>query len=126
MITLEFRALQAQHTFSIGPAEAFLVAGNFVRRLPEGEVVAEYVRHRWRIGTQHFSRYDCHEPTLLHFEDANGAPTERFGPFDHLFVADGTMYADNELFAKFAEETLLWHSFRLETYGPRLVIGAAR
>lgn len=122
MISLKFQTMQEALAAKVGPAPAFRVAGNFMRQLPEERVVAEYVRHQWRLQDRYFSRYDCFEPCLIHFTDVEGAATQRFGPFHELFVADGTMYAGGKLFAKFTEETVLWHSFELETFWQNLVI----
>ena len=40
-------------------------------------------------------------------------------------VADGTMYADEALFAKFVDESVHWHSYKLETYWPSLILRPA-
>lgn len=48
----------------------------------------------------------------------------RCGPFDVMQVADGTLYAGDKLFAKFIDETVLWHSFEFESYWPNLIIAA--
>lgn len=125
MIRLLFGGVAKIHDVALGPAEAFRIAGNFIRQLPSGEIVAHYRNHQWQIGKNHFSRYDCTQPTVIHFEAADGTPSSTFGPFHKLFVADGTLYADEDLFAKFMEETLNWHSYRLETYWPTLVISSA-
>jgi hypothetical protein len=124
MIQLLFGGVSKIHDVSLGPAQGFRVAGNFIRELPSGDVVASYHNHQWQVGSSHFSRYDCTQPTLIHLEAADGTRTAVFGPFNKLFVADGTLYADEDLFAKFIDETLNWHSYRLETYWPTLVIAA--
>jgi hypothetical protein len=124
VIKLHFDALQAQHSISVGPAEGFRVAGNFLRQLPGNEVLGRYSRHQWHVQDGHFSRYDCRQPCLVYFTDREGTRSETFGPFETLHVADGTMYTRDRLFAKFVDETLLWHSFDLETYWPNLIIGS--
>jgi len=121
-ITLHFSGIHRGLDITLGPHSVVMVSGNFMTAERADTVIANYVRHQWRVGQDHFSSYRCHDPTMIHFEDQAGLSTERFGPFEELFVADGTMYADNELFAKFIDETVLWHSFRLETWWPRLVI----
>jgi hypothetical protein len=122
MIKLRFEALQEHQCISLGPAEGFRVAGNFLRQLPANEVLGQYVRHQWHVREGHFSRYDCCEPCRVYFADFEGTRSELFGPFEQLHVADGTMYAADRLFAKFIDESLLWHSFELETYWPSLII----
>lgn len=122
MIRLQFEALQKAHSLVLGPAEGFRVAGNFLRRLSDSAVLAEYSRHQWHAGSGHFSRYDCLDRCHVYFEDYEGARSRVFGPFGALHVADGTMYTDEALFAKFIDETLLWHSFELENYWPNLIL----
>jgi hypothetical protein len=122
MIRLKFQAVQDVYSVIIGPAAGFRVAGNFMRRMPDHTVVAQYSRHQWRVRDRGFSRYDCLDPCLIYFADAEGTPSETFGPFDKMHVADGTMYSDDKLFAKFIDESLNWHSLELETYWPNLVL----
>jgi hypothetical protein len=124
MIKLHFDALQAQQSISVGPAEGFRVAGNFLRQLPGNEVLGQYSRHQWHVRDGHFSRYDCRQRCVVYFTDREGTRSETFGPFEMLHVADGTMYTDDRLFAKFVDETLLWHSFDLDTYWPSLIISS--
>jgi hypothetical protein len=114
--------MQEARSAIVGPAEGFRVAGNFLRELPSNTVLGEYSRHQWHVLDGHFSRYDCHETCHVYFADAEGVHSRSFGPFDSLHVADGTMYARDKLFAKFIDETLLWHSFELESYWPSLII----
>jgi hypothetical protein len=125
VIRLKFEAMQDPHSITVGPAQGFRVAGNFMRQLPEEQVIGEYVRHQWCVQDRYFSRYDALDPCRVYFSDVEGTPTRIFGPFDDLFVADGTMYFGGQLFAKFNDETLAWHSFMLETYWPNLVITGA-
>jgi hypothetical protein len=124
LITLHFDGFQQHHGTTVGPAEGFRVAGNFLRQLPGEHVVGQYARRQWHVNGRHFSRYDCRDSCRVYFLDAGGARSETFGPFEMLFVADGTMYAGDQLFAKFIDETLLWHSFELENYWPSLIISS--
>jgi hypothetical protein len=124
VIELHFEAMQKQQCITVGPAEAFRVSGNFLRKHPSSEVIGYYARRQWHVRDGHFSRYDCRVPCRVYFLDPDGAESEKFGPFDHLFVADGTMYAGDQLFAKFIDENLLWHSFELENYWPSLIISS--
>ena len=122
MIRLKFSGFQDAHALTIGSEPGFRVAGNFLRALPGNSVVGEYMRHQWCVKGQHFSRYDVLDPCIVYFTDVDGAATRTFGPFQSLHTADGTMYADDQLFAKFIDETLLWHSFTLETWWPSLIL----
>ena len=124
MIHLKFEAMQEARSVVVGPAEAFRVAGNFLRKLPSNTVLGEYSRHQWHVNEGHFSRYDCSEKCYVYFTDAEGERSKTFGPFEELHVADGTMYTREKLFAKFIDESVLWHSFELESYWPSLIISS--
>jgi hypothetical protein len=123
MIRLKFSGFQDAHSITLGPEPGFRVSGNFLRAMPAGAVLGAYQKHQWCVKGRYFSRYDCLDPCILYFADLEGTTTPTFGPFDALHVADGTMYTD-ELFAKFVDESLLWHSFKLETWWPNLIIAS--
>jgi hypothetical protein len=122
MVRLKFEGMSSGQSIVVGPSEAFRVAGNYLRRLPANEVIAEYSRHQWHVQGGHYSRYDAVDRCYIYFADFEGVRTGPFGPFDTMHVADGTMYTADSLFAKFVDETLLWHSFELENYWPNLII----
>jgi len=122
MIRLKFSGFQDTHDVTVGPEPGFRAAGNFLRTVPGNLVLGEYRKHQWCVQERHFSRYDCLDPCLIYFTDVEGMPTQTFGPFEKVHVADGTMYTDDQLFAKFIDESLLWHSFRLETWWPNLIL----
>jgi hypothetical protein len=121
MIRLKFETFQEAHATTLS-ADAFRVSGNFLRQMPGSEVAGEYRRHQWHVGGGHYSQYKCLDSCWIYFADIEGTASVVFGPFSALRVGDGTMYANEVLFAKFIDETLLWHSFRLETYWPALII----
>jgi hypothetical protein len=122
MIRLIFE--DESHSVVVGPAPWFRIAGNFIRQGPHGSIAGTFRLHHWEVGGHHFSRYDCKEPALIYFEDFQGTPSEEFGPFPFLFAQDGAMHAGSGLFAKFIEDTQLWHSFPTETFWPVVVIKA--
>jgi hypothetical protein len=45
---------------------------------------------------------------------------------DGVYSVDGTFVADGDVFAKFVDETLLWHCYPTETHWPVLVVKAPR
>jgi len=87
--------------------------------------VAKYKNHFWEIQGQHFTRYDCLDMVSIHFEDVAGDPSESFGPFAYFWVTDGAIYAERDLFAKFMEESQLWHCYPADTYWPVMVVTQA-
>jgi hypothetical protein len=126
MIRLKFQAAQDAHSLILAPSPGFRVSGNFLRRMPDNAVVGQYIRHQWHVQERRFSRYDCLDPCRIYFADVEGTPSETFGPFEKLHIADGTMYSDDKLFAKFVDESLNWHSFELETFWPNLILTGTR
>lgn len=125
MVHLHFDGRSPSYSLVLGPAPWFRISGNFIRQGPDGTVVATYRHHQWELQGRHFTRWDCKQPSVIHFEDAAGGPTERFGPFQTLYAADGVLYADDELFAKFIEESQLWHCYATENFWPALVFESA-
>ena len=123
MVRLQFKGLTGG--VSVGPAPWFRISGNFVRQGPVGVIVGTFRDHHWQIGSQHFIRYDCSDHVLIHFEDAAGGQTEDYGPFAAFHAADGVMYAEDKLFAKFIEESQLWHCYPTENFWPVMVIKSA-
>ena len=123
MIQLRFTGMAG--SASLGPAPWFRIAGNFVRQGPSGLIVGTFREHHWELQSRHFVRYDCSDTVLIHFEDVAGGPTDDYGPFGEFHAADGVMYAANKLFAKFIEETQLWHCYPTENFWPVMVIKSA-
>jgi len=78
----------------IGPSPLFKVGGNFVRSA-SGEECARYKNHCWIIEGTAYTRYDCRQPVMVHFEDTQGGKSDQYGPFAALWLADGSMYCDN-------------------------------
>jgi hypothetical protein len=126
MIRLRFYNGSPTEAVMLGPAPWFRIAGNFIREGPHGAIVGSFLRHHWEVQAKHFLRYDCEGESLVHFEDHGGGASQDFGPFSCFSSADGALYGNNELFAKFVEESQLWHCYPTENYWPIIVIQAAK
>jgi hypothetical protein len=122
MISLNFSGGQTGESAVIGPAPWFRISGNYVRMGPHGTISGTFHMHHWEVNGHHYPRYDCNDSVIIYFEDAAGGPTPHFGPFSSLYAQDGVLHANKKLFAKFIEETVLWHCFVTETYWPVLII----
>ncbi|WP_434130514.1 hypothetical protein [Methylocaldum sp. GT1BB] len=122
MIRLTFDSGAGGRPEQIGPAPWFRVGGNAIRQGPQGSIVAAYRNHFWETQGRHFTRYDCKEPVRISFENATGEPSEWFGPFAYVSCVDGVVYAEEQLFAKFQEETVIWHCYSTDTYWPVLML----
>jgi hypothetical protein len=125
MISLIFESEQLAKTTKLAPAPFFRITGNFISQGPDEAVVAQFRNHFWDMqGQNYFTQYACHDRMVVHFEDAFGKASELFGPFDKLTIADGVVYANGQLFARFSEETQLWHCYKTDTYWLSLIVAS--
>ncbi len=125
MISLIFESDQLAKTTKLPPAPFFRITGNFINQGPARTPVAKFRNHFWDMqGQQHFTQYACHDRAVVHFEDAPGNTSETFGPFDEITVADGVVYANGQLFARFTEETQLWHCYKTDTYWLTMILAS--
>lgn len=122
MVRLSFESVVPEHAVTLGPAPYFRISGPLIRQGPHNDIVGRYQGHFWEIQGNSFSRCDCRTGASIHFEDSFGATSERFGPFDHFFISDGTVYTDHEPFARYLEETGHWHHCATNASWPVLVI----
>jgi hypothetical protein len=123
MISLIFESEPLGKSVTLAPAPFFRITGNFISQGTDRTVAAKFSNHFWEMqGRKHFTRYSCNDRTLIHFEDAIENASETFGPFDKVAVADGVVYANDKLFARFTEETQLWHCFSTDTYWLSMII----
>lgn len=125
MIRLLFDNDNSTGPVPLGPAPWFRVGGNFIRLGPHNSIGGTYRQHHWEVAAHYFTRFDCKDRAFLHFEDCAGGASESFGPFTEFYAADGIIHADGELFAKFVEESQLWHCYPTENFWPILVIQPA-
>ena len=109
-----------------GPYSALRIGGNFMRTTEQLRVVAEYHRHCWHLEGRAYTRYECDDPVIIRFENSEGLHSEQVGPIGRHFAADGTLYTEDALFARFHDETQLWQYYATETYWPILLLESAR
>lgn len=124
MLQLQFLGINPFHRASIGPVSRLRVAGNFIRNADSGEILARYLNHFWHVQEMFFTRYDCPGPVCMHFEDLEGGATPRYGPFEQLSVADGSVHFGDKLVAKFIDPTLLWHDIESDTYWQNMILSS--
>jgi hypothetical protein len=104
MIQLRFNSLAGTDPTTLGPAPFFRVEGPLLQQGADHCVVGRYYDHHWEIGNRFVSSYESVDAVLLHFEDASGEPSRRFGPFQQVRFPNGSCYADRTLFAELVEE----------------------
>ena len=122
MVKLQFGSLLSAEDVQVGPAPWFRIAGNFIRQGPHDSIVGMLERHQWRLGSHYYTRIATDDTVRLHFEDAFGDQSPVYGPFSKMVIADGAVHVDQGLFAKFVEETQLWHAIRTENYWPTMIV----
>lgn len=122
MIELQFKGASPARESTIGPSQRFRVAGNFIRNADSGEILARYHNHFWDVKDNYYTGYKCNTPLQLRFEDAEGGKSDTYGPYPGIFVADGSVYANEKLVAKFVDQTLLWHDHQSDTFWPNMII----
>jgi hypothetical protein len=122
MIHLHLEQGDTSECADIGPAPWFRVSGNFIRQGPHGEIIGTFRHHHWEVNSRQCVIIRCTEPVLIHFEDAAGGKSEDFGPIDSFQARDGVLLVQGKPFAKFVEETQLWHCYPTENFWPVLVV----
>jgi hypothetical protein len=121
MLYLEFGSVNDRINHQqIGPSAFYRVGGNFIRD-DQGLIVSSYKNHCWFLADRAYTRYDTKQRVLVHFEDQQGGKSDAFGPYDGPWVADGSAYCEDKLFAKFMDTTLLWHNHESDTFWPWMV-----
>lgn len=125
MIRLKFDSGAGGRPEHLGPAPWFRIGGNFIHQGPQGNIVAAYRNHFWETRDRHFTRYDCEGSARISFENAAGEQSEAFGAFAHVSCADGVVYADEQIFAKLQEGSVMWHCYPTDTYWPVLVLSSS-
>jgi hypothetical protein len=126
MIHLHFRGHGVGREATLGPAASFRIAGNFIRDLEGGEILARYLNHFWHVQNQCFTRYVCPDTAYIHFEDIEGGKTDYYGPFRGISVSDGSMHVGDKLVAKFMDPTVLWEDTQSNTYWHNLILSAGK
>ncbi len=87
--------------------EGFKIIGPLLFQCPESEVVARYVEPYWHARGRDAMRFECTQPALVRFSDADDA-TASFGPFHHVRFEKGYCYADRILMAEMIVATERW------------------
>ena len=113
---------------SLGPAPSYLISGDVLCVGPAWTVAAVYRNHAWEVRGRRFVRLDFIGQGLLlsNFGCVPDASVERFGPFDEVLLADGTLFADDRPFSKFVEETVAWYIYETKTRLMNILIEADR
>ena len=109
---------------TLGPAPWFRVVRDKLYQGVGEDVVAQLHSHQWAIRGRHYTVMQADPDSSLHFESATGQAAEQQGPFEELFVVDGSIYGDKRLLAQFDEHNHVWRSSRTMEPYPVVVISS--
>ena len=109
---------------TLGPAPWFRVVRDKLYQGMGEDVVVELRSHQWKIGGRHYTVMQADPRSSLHFESATGQAGEEQGPFEELYVVDGSIYGDKRLLAQYDEFNGTWRSARTMEPYPVVVISS--
>lgn len=124
MVKLHVSPIFVGSHLTLGPAPWFRVVRDKLYQGVGEDVVAQLRSHQWNIAGRHYTVMQADPQSSLHFESATGQAGEPQGPFEELFVVDGSIYGDKRLLAQYDEHNHAWRSARtMESY-PVVVISS--
>ena len=102
----------------------FRVERHELREGPTERLVGRLTNRQWRVEGNEYGELRAIPGSTLHFEDAYGQSAREIGPFQSLHIADGAMYGDGQLLARFDEDTYLWRCPATREAFPCVVVSA--
>ena len=109
---------------TLGPAPWFRVVRDKMYQGIAEDVIAQLHSHQWNIRGRHYTVMQADAHSSVHFESSTGQAAEEQGPFDELYVVDGSIYGDKRLLAQYDEHLRAWRSSRTMEPYPVLVISS--
>ena len=109
---------------TLGPAPWFRVVRDKMYQGIGEDVIAELHSHQWTIKGRHYTVMQADPRSSMHFESATGQAAEAHGPFEELYVVDGSIYGDKRLLAQYDEHNHTWRSSRTMEPYPVVVISS--
>lgn len=125
MIQLKMSPTLLGSRITLGPAPWFRVDRNELRQGPTESLVAELRNHQWSVHGQHFAVVEATPGSTVQFAGMAGAASAPSGPFAEVKLADGALYADGHLVARFDDETYLWRCAQTHEAWPAVVVASA-
>lgn len=124
MLQLKMSPQATGSRLTLGPAPWFRVERHELREGPTERLVGQLHNQQWNVGGQRFVQVEATPGSMLHFEVPGGPGTSSLGPFQSLQIADGAMYGDGKLLARFDEDTYLWRCVTTRQAWPSVVVAA--
>lgn len=122
MVRLHVSPMFVGSHLTLGPAPWFRLVREKLFQGMGDDAVGELHRHQWTIRGRHYTVMQADAGSTLHFESATGQAAEQLGPFDELYVVDGSVYGDKQLLTQFDEYNHTWRSARTMEPYPVVVI----
>lgn len=110
---------------TLGPAPWFRVDRNELRQGPTESLVGELRNHQWAVNGRHFSVVEANDASTVRFSGPGGPTSPTFGPYRELRLADGALYGDGKLVARFDDDTYLWRCVETHEAWPAVVVSPA-
>lgn len=110
MITLEFRGLTAFDVKTLGPAAWFELSGSEIRVAPQGIIRAHHRPPYWEIDQRKYLTFVSSSRCVITLKAAGRTEHATFGPFTGIRVHDGSLFADDTIYARFDDQSMVWVS----------------
>ena len=122
MIRLQMSPSLLGPHITLGPAPWFRVDRNELRQGPTESLVGELHDHQWNVGGQRFTVVEATPGSTLQFASPSGPVSPSYGPYQDVRMADGAVYGDGKLIARFDGETYLWRCAETHEAWPAVVV----
>jgi hypothetical protein len=122
MVELNMSPASLGSRLTLGPAPWFRLERHELREGPTERLVGTLRNQQWNVAGQHFIDVQATPGSTLHFEGPAGPVASEMGPFEFLSMADGALYGDGQVIARFDEDTYLWRSATTQEAWPSLVV----
>lgn len=107
---------------TLGPAPWFRVERNELRQGPTESLVGELQNHQWNVHGRNFAVVEATPGTTVHFDGHGGTVSQSYGPYREMRMADGALYGDGKLIARFDDDTYLWRCADTQKAWPAVVV----
>ena len=124
MVRLQMSPPLLGSTLTLGPAPWFRVERNELRQGPTESLVGELQNHQWNVRGRHFTVVEATPGTTLQFAGPAGPVSPPYGPYHDVRLADGAVYGDGRLIARFDDETYLWRCALTHQAWPAVVVAS--
>ena len=109
---------------TLGPAPWFRVERNELRQGPTESLVGELQNHQWNVHGRHFAVVEATPGSTLQFAGPTGPASPPYGPYSDVRMADGAVYGDGQVIARFDDETYLWRCALTQKAWPAVVVSS--